>query len=166
MPRGRRAIAELNTKENGCLVGWFLPPQSLPTIKGVTEEQASRLAVLNNTAIDLYNFDGQLPSQYTAQRFAEAVLLSRKAVEEELRGFEHTWLPMPLLEDIKQRYSVSIRTIIFRAGHLGIISKTQMGQQVGIINREYGFEDEPGEDIETKALELEAKIQLTEKDAF
>jgi Zn-dependent peptidase ImmA (M78 family) len=44
---------------------------------------------------------------------------------------------------MKYRYLVSMRTVLFRAGDLGLISKRQAGQQVGLINRAHGKDGEP-----------------------
>ena len=83
------------------------------------------------------------PREKAAQHFASAVLLPREVVVDELHAFSFSWIPEPVLRDMKYRYLVSIRTVLFRAGDLGLISKKQAGQQVGKINKIYGKEDEP-----------------------
>lgn len=85
------------------------------------------------------------PREKAAQHFASAVLLPREVVEHELRAFTFSWIPEPVLRDMKYRYLVSMRTVLFRAGDLELISKRQAGQQVGIINRDHGKEGEPHE---------------------
>ena len=77
------------------------------------------------------------PREDIANHLAGAVLLPREVLERELRSFYNRWLPQALLEDIKARYSVSLRTIIIRAEQLGLISKKQCGQQLGVIKRAY-----------------------------
>ena len=74
----------------GCLAGWFLTPQALPTIQGITGEKASALALLNNLAVDLYdpNGDGQLPGQYSTLRFEEADSLLNLAL-----GIDSSYTP-------------------------------------------------------------------------
>ena len=83
------------------------------------------------------------PRERAAHHFASAVLLPREVMEDELRAFVLGWLPDPVLADMKLRYGVSMRTVLFRAGDLGLISKRQAGQQVGILNKTYGKENEP-----------------------
>lgn len=83
------------------------------------------------------------PREQAANYLAGAVLLPRAIVEAELHPYRNRWLPFSLLEDIKRRYSVSMRTILVRAGQLGIISTRQAYQQLGKINAKYGKEDEP-----------------------
>lgn len=83
------------------------------------------------------------PREQAANFLAGAVLLPRTIVEAELHPYRNRWLPFSLLADIKQRYSVSMRTILVRAGQLGIISSRQSFQQIAKINAKYGKEDEP-----------------------
>jgi Zn-dependent peptidase ImmA (M78 family)/DNA-binding XRE family transcriptional regulator len=83
------------------------------------------------------------PREKAAHHFASAVLLPREVMEDELRAFAFGWIPDPVLADMKLRYGVSMRTVLFRAGYLELISKRQAGQQVGILNKTYGKEDEP-----------------------
>jgi len=78
-----------------------------------------------------------------ANHLAGAVLLPRNLVIAELRGYRDKWLPFSLLADIKQRYCVSMRTTLVRAGQVGIISSRQSFQQIAKINEKYGKEDEP-----------------------
>jgi Zn-dependent peptidase ImmA (M78 family)/DNA-binding XRE family transcriptional regulator len=83
------------------------------------------------------------PREKAANHFASAVLLTREAMEKELRPFSSKWIPNPVLKHMKYRYLVSVRTVLFRAAELNLISRKQAGQQVGIINKEWGKEDEP-----------------------
>lgn len=83
------------------------------------------------------------PREKAANHFASAVLLPREVMEDELHGMLVKWIPEPVLIDMKLRYGVSMRTVLFRAGALGLISKRQAGQQVGILNKKYGKENEP-----------------------
>jgi Zn-dependent peptidase ImmA (M78 family)/transcriptional regulator with XRE-family HTH domain len=77
------------------------------------------------------------PREDIANHLAGAVLLPREILERELRSFAGKWLPEALLRDLKTRYSVSLRTIVIRAEQLGIISKKQCGQQLGVIARDH-----------------------------
>lgn len=83
------------------------------------------------------------PREQAANHLAGAVLLPRTIVEAELYPYRNRWLPFSLLADIKQRYSVSMRTILVRAGQLGIITQRQAYQQIAKINEKYGRESEP-----------------------
>lgn len=78
------------------------------------------------------------PREKVANHFASAVLLPREVMERELRGWRLRWIPEPVLIDMKLRYRVSMRTVLFRAGALGLISRRQAGQQVGVLNRRFG----------------------------
>ncbi len=64
----------------GCLAGWFLMPDALPTIEGLVAEQPSELAQLNNAAVDSFAVSGQLPAGYSAPRFAAADSLLDRAL--------------------------------------------------------------------------------------
>ncbi len=83
------------------------------------------------------------PREQAANYLAGAVLLPRTIIEAELHPYRNRWLPFSLLGDIKLRYSVSIRTILVRAGQLGIISTRQSFQQIAKINEKYGKKNEP-----------------------
>ncbi len=83
------------------------------------------------------------PREQAANFLAGAVLLPRNMIEGELHPYRNRWLPFSLLGDIKRRYSVSMRTVLVRAGQLGIISSRQSFQQIAKINEKYGKEDEP-----------------------
>jgi Zn-dependent peptidase ImmA (M78 family)/DNA-binding XRE family transcriptional regulator len=85
------------------------------------------------------------PREKAANHFASAVLLPREIMEKELRGFKLGWVPDPVLADMKLKYGVSMRTVLLRAGALGLISKRQAGQQVGVLNKRFGFHDEQPE---------------------
>jgi Zn-dependent peptidase ImmA (M78 family)/DNA-binding XRE family transcriptional regulator len=73
-----------------------------------------------------------------ANHLAGAVLLPREIIERELRTFRNRWIPEAQLIDLKLRFSVSMRTTLMRAEQIGIISKTQLGQQLGILKKQYG----------------------------
>jgi len=73
-----------------------------------------------------------------ANYFAGALLLSRYAVEKELKSFSGQWLPEPLLADMKLRYQVSLRTVVIRAGQVGVVSKKQALEQYEWIEDKYG----------------------------
>lgn len=83
------------------------------------------------------------PREKAAHHFASAVLLPREVMEDELRTFASGWIPTPVLADMKLRYGVSMRTVLLRAGQLDLISKRRAGQQVGVLNKDYGKEREP-----------------------
>lgn len=83
------------------------------------------------------------PREQAANYLAGAVLLPRTIVEAELYPYRNRWLPFSLLGDIKRRYSVSMRTILVRAGQLGIISTRQSYQQIAKIDKQFGKENEP-----------------------
>ncbi len=83
------------------------------------------------------------PREKTVQHFAAAVLLPSGLLQRELRWWRGKWLPEPLLLDIKRRCHVSMRTILLRAGQIGMISGEQAGKQVGALNRKYGHDQEP-----------------------
>lgn len=84
------------------------------------------------------------PREKAANHLAGAVLMPRGAVLRELHAYLDRWLPEPLLIDIKLRYGVSLRTILYRAEQAGLIAKHQKGQQLGVLNKRYGLENEPG----------------------
>lgn len=78
------------------------------------------------------------PREKTANLLASAVLLSREVMERELRGYQHTWIPGPVLANLKVRYSVSMATVVMRAKDLGMISAKQAGQQLGMLKKSHG----------------------------
>ncbi|MHC5739505.1 helix-turn-helix domain-containing protein [Nostoc sp.] len=83
------------------------------------------------------------PREKAANHLAGAVLMPRGAVLRELHAYRNRWLPEPLLKDIKRRYGISLRTILYRAEQAELITKQQKGQQLGVLNKKYGLEDEP-----------------------
>ncbi len=83
------------------------------------------------------------PREKAADHLAGAILLSEDSIRKELHAYRNRWLPEPLLADLKRRYGVSLRTIIRRAGQIGIISQKQMGQQLGVLNKKYPDVEEP-----------------------
>ena len=85
---------------------------------------------------------GTDPRESTANHFAGSVMLPADAIKRELSAYRDRWIPEPLLADIKKRYAVSMRTVLYRALQIGLISKKQQGQQIGILNKKYGKDDE------------------------
>lgn len=83
------------------------------------------------------------PREKVANHFAGAVLLPEDVIRRELHGYRQRWLPEPLLADMKRRYGVSMRTVLYRAAQAGIISQKQQGQQIGQLTKKYGTADEP-----------------------
>jgi len=83
------------------------------------------------------------PKEKTANHFAGAVLLPRDVVWRELRFYRGRWIPEMLLADMKLRYGVSMRTVLLRAYEAGVITKTQMGKQIGVFDKKYGKGQEP-----------------------
>lgn len=81
------------------------------------------------------------PREKVANHLAGAILLPRSVLHKELRAYRNRWIPDPLLIDIKRRYGVSLRTILYRAEQAGIISKIQSGKQMGILNKKCGGKD-------------------------
>jgi len=96
------------------------------------------------------------PREKVANHFAGAVLLPEEVIRRELYGYRDRWLPEPLLADMKQRYGVSMRTVLYRAAQTGLISQKQQGQQIGQINKKYGADKE--------AIELPPIQHLTRLD--
>ena len=82
------------------------------------------------------------PRERMANGIAGAVLLPRHLVERELKPYRNRWIPAPLLGDLKNRYSVGMRTILQRAEQVGIISRGQMEKQLGKITAEFGADGE------------------------
>jgi len=83
------------------------------------------------------------PREKAANYFASAVLLPPNIMESEFKGYHLKWIPEAILSDMKLRYKVSMRTVLMRAAALGLISTQRMGQQLGVLNKKYGPEDEP-----------------------
>jgi Zn-dependent peptidase ImmA (M78 family)/DNA-binding XRE family transcriptional regulator len=86
---------------------------------------------------------GTDPRESAANHFAGAVSLPAEVLKRELNAYKDRWIPEPLLIDIKKRYAVSMRTVLYRAAQTGLISKKQQGQQIGTLNKKYGKESEP-----------------------
>jgi Zn-dependent peptidase ImmA (M78 family)/transcriptional regulator with XRE-family HTH domain len=82
------------------------------------------------------------PREKAADHLSGAIALSGPILRKELHGYRNRWLPEPLLADIKRRYAVSLRAVLYRTAQLGLITKTQMGQQMGWLNKKYGRRDE------------------------
>lgn len=85
------------------------------------------------------------PREKAANHFAGAVLLPASLLMRELRAWHGRWLPEPLLLDLKRRYRVSMRTVLVRATQADVIPQKQAGQQIGVLNRKYGSDREPGQ---------------------
>ncbi|NJL99716.1 MAG: ImmA/IrrE family metallo-endopeptidase [Synechococcaceae cyanobacterium SM2_3_2] len=101
------------------------------------------------------------PREKVANHFAGAVLLPQEVIQRELRAYRNRWVPEPLLIDIKQRYRVSMRTVLYRAEQGGLISVKLKGQQLGQLNKKYGPDSEPGEILPAQHLtRLERLVYL------
>lgn len=74
----------------------------------------------------------------TANHFAGAVLMPRGVVEKELRNYRKQPIPEPLLQDLKMRYQISMRTILIRAYQLNVISPSQKREQYNALDKKYG----------------------------
>ena len=74
----------------------------------------------------------------TANHFAGAILMPRNVIEKELRGYRKQWIPEPLLQDLKLRYQISMRTILIRAHQVGMILPSQKRQQYDALDKKYG----------------------------
>ena len=86
---------------------------------------------------------GTDPRESAANHFAGAVSLPAEVLKRELGAYRDRWIPEPLLGDIKKRYAVSMRTVLYRAAQTGLISKKQQGRQIGTLDKNYGKEFEP-----------------------
>jgi Zn-dependent peptidase ImmA (M78 family)/transcriptional regulator with XRE-family HTH domain len=78
------------------------------------------------------------PREKAANHLAGAIMLPTQVVEMELQGYHRKWIPEPLLLDLKNRYWVSLRTVVVRAHQAGIISQEQLGKQLGTIQKKHG----------------------------
>jgi Zn-dependent peptidase ImmA (M78 family)/DNA-binding XRE family transcriptional regulator len=70
-----------------------------------------------------------------ADKLAGMVMLPDKVVYSELHTFKNRWIPEPVLRDIKQRYCVSMLTIVLRAGDVGLLTSKECGVQFGYLNK-------------------------------
>lgn len=77
------------------------------------------------------------PREEVADYFAGAVLISARAIKDDVRGYQGSWIPEPLLKDLKLRYGASVQTILYRLKNLGLITDKQFGQQFGLLKRKY-----------------------------
>lgn len=82
------------------------------------------------------------PKEKAADHLSGAVALPSQILRKELHAYRNHWIPEPVLADLKRRYGVSMRSVLYRAEQLGIISKTQMEQQIGKITKKYGKHSE------------------------
>lgn len=96
------------------------------------------------------------PREKVANHFAGAVLLPEEVIRRELYGYRDRWLPEPLLADMKRRYGVSMRTVLYRAAQAGLISQKQQGQQIGQLNKKYGAD---GEAIELPPIQHLTRLE-------
>jgi Zn-dependent peptidase ImmA (M78 family)/DNA-binding XRE family transcriptional regulator len=85
---------------------------------------------------------GKDPREKFADAVSGAVILPRSVIEEELGFYQNRWIPEPVIQYIKRRYYVSMKTVLFRAEQAGIISPKQRGQQMGKLIEKYGKTDE------------------------
>lgn len=70
-----------------------------------------------------------------ADKLAGMVMLPDKVVYGELHQFKNRWIPEPVLRDIKQRYCVSMLTVVLRAGDVGLLTPKECGVQFGYLNK-------------------------------
>lgn len=101
------------------------------------------------------------PREKAANHLAGAIMLPTPVVEMELHGYQRKWIPEPLLLDLKNRYWVSLRTVLVRAQQTGIISQEQLGKQLGTIQKKYGI-NEP----ELQALPAMSELGRIERLTF
>ncbi|AMV70698.1 DNA-binding protein [Desulfuromonas sp. DDH964] len=73
-----------------------------------------------------------------ASHFSGAVLMPRTVVEKELRNYRKQWIPEPLLQDLKLRYQISMRTILIRANQVGLMPLSLKRQQYDALDKKYG----------------------------
>ncbi len=92
------------------------------------------------------------PKEKAANHFAGAVLLPREVLERELRPLRRSSIPELLLQDMKWRYHVSMRTILLRAEQIGLLPRGQAGKQIGYLKKKYGTDYEPPDLPEPKGL--------------
>jgi Zn-dependent peptidase ImmA (M78 family)/transcriptional regulator with XRE-family HTH domain len=85
---------------------------------------------------------GKDPREKFADALAGAVLIPRSVIEEELGFYRNKWIPEPVLDYMKRRYYVSMKTVLFRAEQTGLISPKQRGQQMSKLILKYGKVDE------------------------
>jgi Zn-dependent peptidase ImmA (M78 family)/DNA-binding XRE family transcriptional regulator len=103
------------------------------------------------------------PREKAANHLAGAVLLPKNILSKELRAYRDRWIPDPILVDIKRRYGVSLRTILYRAEQVGIITKTQSGQQMGVLNKRCGGKDK---DLPGSQLPKPSRLTRMERMAY
>lgn len=82
------------------------------------------------------------PRERGAARFAAAVLLPPEAVREELHPVGQK-LPLPLLRQLKRKYSVSIRTFVRRAAEVGLIDENRADRYRKWLDVRFGPTGEP-----------------------
>lgn len=74
--------------------------------------------------------------------FAGSVLMPRNVVEKELRNYRRQWIPLPLLQDLKRRYQMSMRAILIRAHQVGVLLPSQKREQYNALDKKFGPKDE------------------------
>jgi Zn-dependent peptidase ImmA (M78 family) len=103
----------------------------------------------------------QSDKERSASYLAGAILLPRDTILTELRAWRGRWIPEPILQDVKLRYCVSMRTVIKRAEQVGLISKMQCDQQIDRLDRDYGRTSEPGHLQESQAMPRFTRLVYT-----
>jgi Zn-dependent peptidase ImmA (M78 family)/DNA-binding XRE family transcriptional regulator len=93
------------------------------------------------------DIDNALDNEKVAHRFAGAFLVPKPKVYEEL-GRNRNNLSIKELMLLKQKYGMSIQAWIYRAGDLGIISKSKMKSYFIEIRKRNWHKNEPGVQIE------------------
>lgn len=84
----------------------------------------------------------------SANKLAGTVMLPDKVMYLELHAFKNGWIPEPVLRDMKQRYSVSMLTVLVRAKDIGLINQKLFEVQFNWANKgelDYKKENQLGE---------------------
>lgn len=100
------------------------------------------------------------PREKIANRMAGAVLISRETMERELRGYQHVWIPTSVLANLKQRYSMSMATVLIRARDLGMITARQAGQQLGELRKLHDEDGSEPSKLKRQADQFEPDILI------
>ncbi|WP_038072109.1 ImmA/IrrE family metallo-endopeptidase [Thermus scotoductus] len=87
---------------------------------------------------------GRDAKERAADYLAGAILLPRHVVLEELGPYAGlSYLPEGVLRHLKQRYGVSMRTVLVRAAQVGILPRAKAFAQKQVLDRRYGEREEP-----------------------
>lgn len=71
-----------------------------------------------------------------ADKLAGMVMLPDKVVHAELHTFKNrSWIPEPVLRDMKQRYCVSMQTVVLRAHDVGLLTQKDCGMLLGYLRK-------------------------------